>query len=80
MGLWDIPKGKVEKNEPLLMPLAERVQEEVGIQEPIITHYICTTNHEYVQKNKSYHKTTYWYGMIDAQEHRLPKSIRAKKT
>jgi 8-oxo-dGTP pyrophosphatase MutT (NUDIX family) len=71
-GLWDIPKGKVEKKETIANAARREVQEEVGIQEPIITHYIGSTTHEYEQKNKSYHKTTYWYGMIDAQEHRLP--------
>ena len=70
-GLWDIPKGKVEKNETVAYAARREVQEEVGIEEPIITHFIGTTTHEYEQKNKSYHKTTYWYGMIDAQEHRI---------
>lgn len=70
-GLWDIPKGKVEKNETVACAARREVQEEVGIEEPIITHFIGTTAHEYEQKNKSYHKTTYWYGMIDVQEHRI---------
>jgi len=70
-GLWDIPKGKVEKNETVARAARREVQEEVGIEQPIITHFIGTTAHEYEQKNKRYHKTTYWYGMIDAQEHRI---------
>ena len=70
-GLWDIPKGKIEKNETVACAARREVQEEVGIEEPIITHFIGTTAHEYEQKNKSYHKTTYWYGMIDVQEHRI---------
>lgn len=74
-GLWDIPKGKIEKNETVACAARREVQEEVGIEEPIITHFIGTTAHEYEQKNKSYLKTTYWYGMIDAQEHRLPSPL-----
>ena len=74
-GLWDIPKGKVEKNEQIACAARREVQEEVGLEDPIITHFICTTNHEYEQKNKKYHKTTYWYGMIDAKEYRATNEI-----
>ena len=78
-GLWDIPKGKVEKNEQVAYTARREVQEEVGLEDPIITHFICTTNHEYEQKNKRYHKTTYWYGMIDAKEYRAINEINKKK-
>tara|TARA_B100000989_G_scaffold295273_1_gene275979 strand:+ start:9661 stop:10242 length:582 start_codon:yes stop_codon:yes gene_type:complete len=78
-GLWDIPKGKVEKNEQVAYAARREVQEEVGLVDPIITHFICTTNHEYEQKNKRYHKTTYWYGMIDAKEYRAINGINIKK-
>ena len=78
-GLWDIPKGKVEKNEQIACAARREVQEEVGLEDPIITHFICTTNHEYEQKNKKYHKTTYWYGMIDAKEYRAINEINKEK-
>lgn len=78
-GLWDIPKGKVKKNEQVAYAARREVQEEVGLVDPIITHFICTTNHEYEQKNKRYHKTTYWYGMIDAKEYRAINGINIKK-
>ncbi len=78
-GLWDIPKGKVEKNEQVAYAARREVQEEVGLEDPIITHFICTTNHEYVQKNKRYQKTTYWYGMIDAKEFRAINEINKEK-
>ena len=74
-GLWDIPKGKVEKNETVACAARREVQEEVGIEEPIVTHFIGTTTHEYEQNNKNYYKTTYWYGMIDAQEHRISSAL-----
>ena len=78
-GLWDIPKGKVEKNEQVAYAARREVQEEVGLEDPIITHFICTTNHEYVQKNKRYQKTTYWYGMIDAKGFRAINEINKEK-
>ena len=78
-GLWDIPKGKVEKNEQVAYAARREVQEEVGLEDPIITHFICTTNHEYEQKNKRYHKTTYWYGMIDTKEFRAINEINKEK-
>ena len=78
-GLWDIPKGKVEKNEQVAYAARREVQEEVGLEDPIITHFICTTNHEYEQKNKRYQKTTYWYGMIDAKGFRAINEINKEK-
>ena len=78
-GYWEFPGGKVEKNEQVAYAARREVQEEVGLVDPIITHFICTTNHEYEQKNKRYHKTTYWYGMIDAKEYRAINGINIKK-
>ena len=61
---WDIPKGKLEKGETIPMCAVREVSEEVGSSLPSIVADIGITNHSYVQKKKSFYKTTYWFAMI----------------
>lgn len=63
-GLWDIPKGKVEKKEGIAAAAVREVEEEIGVNALLLTHFITTTEHTYHQKAKEYFKTTYWYGMV----------------
>lgn len=63
-GLWDIPKGKVEKKEGIAAAAVREVEEEIGVSTLLLTHFITTTEHTYHQKAKEYFKTTYWYGMV----------------
>ena len=63
-GFWDLPKGKLEKGESIPMCASREVSEETGSMLPIILSDLGTTYHEYIQKNKNYGKTTYWYSMI----------------
>ncbi len=63
-GFWDLPKGKLEKDESIPMCASREVSEETGSKLPIIIGDLGTTYHEYIQKNKKYGKTTYWYAMV----------------
>lgn len=63
-GVWDIPKGKLEKGESIEMCAAREVAEETGSELPMILSDLGTTYHEYIQKNTHFGKTTYWYSMI----------------
>ena len=63
-GVWDLPKGKLEKGESIEMCASREVSEETGTQLPIIVGDLGTTKHQYIQKNKKYNKTTYWYAMV----------------
>ena len=63
-GLWDLPKGKLEKGESIPMCAAREVAEETGSELPVIISSLGTTYHEYNEKKKHYGKTTYWYAMI----------------
>jgi len=63
-GVWDIPKGKLEKGESIPMCAGREVAEETGSMLPIIISDLGTTYHEYDQKGKKYGKTTFWYAMI----------------
>ena len=63
-GIWDLPKGKLEKGETIPMCAAREVAEETGSELPILISSLGTTYHEYQEKQKHIGKTTYWYAMI----------------
>lgn len=63
-GVWDLPKGKLEKGESIPMCASREVAEETGSELPIIISDLGTTYHEYIQKSKEYQKTTFWFSMI----------------
>lgn len=63
-GIWDLPKGKLEKGETIEMCASREVSEETGTQLPIIVGDLGTTYHQYIQKDKGYDKATYWYAMV----------------
>lgn len=62
-GKWDIPKGKLEKQEDPESGAIREIEEECGISNPVIEQFICETYHTYREKNKQTLKKTYWYGM-----------------
>ena len=64
-GVWDIPKGKREKNESIETCARREVMEEVNASTlPEIVEELVTTHHEYTEKEKNYEKTTFWYSMF----------------
>jgi len=61
-GCWDIPKGKIEKNETPEYAAIREIQEECGLTgQLIIRNKIIETYHTYEFKNKSMLKKTHWY-------------------
>jgi 8-oxo-dGTP pyrophosphatase MutT (NUDIX family) len=64
-GKWDIPKGKLDKNEDPKLGAIREIEEECGIINPKIDCLICHTYHTYLDtykgKNKLVLKKTYWY-------------------
>lgn len=60
---WDLPKGKMEKNENIEDTAIREVKEECGINEVTITKKIKTTFHIYKEKGKHILKETHWYEM-----------------
>lgn len=70
-GVWDIPKGKLEKGESIEMCAVREVAEETACVLPAIVSDLGTTYHEYEMKHKEYAKTTWWYSMILPREVRL---------
>jgi 8-oxo-dGTP pyrophosphatase MutT (NUDIX family) len=62
--IWDLPKGKVEKNEKLEQAAMREVQEECGLDAPLeVVRLLYTSYHVYAIKKKNILKRTYWYLM-----------------
>ncbi len=62
-GLWDLPKGKLEKGESVELCAVREVEEECGISGLEIVSELSSTFHTYEHKGKQVLKRTYWYEM-----------------
>ena len=62
-GKWDIPKGKVEKQEKVKQAAVREVEEECGIKVSSLEERICKTYHAYQYKGEVVLKKTYWFNM-----------------
>jgi len=63
LGKWDLPKGKIEKNEKIKDTAIREVEEECGISKLSIINSLPSTYHIYNLKGKNVLKKTYWYEM-----------------
>lgn len=70
-GMWDLPKGKLEKDESIEECAVREVAEECGIEEPTIIKPLKTTYHTYTLKGQRILKPTYWYLMKSSGESEL---------
>ena len=62
-GIWDLPKGKVEKGEETLEAAIREVCEETGLVNVAIFYDLPSTYHIYYQNKRWFLKKTYWYFM-----------------
>jgi 8-oxo-dGTP pyrophosphatase MutT (NUDIX family) len=62
-GIWDLPKGKLEKEEDIENCAMREVQEETNCQQLKIESFLKHTYHIYKQNNQYILKQTYWYTM-----------------
>ncbi|HBK70907.1 MAG TPA: NUDIX hydrolase [Flavobacteriaceae bacterium] len=60
---WDLPKGKIEKNEAIREAAIREVEEETGVQDLQIEKPLENTYHIYNYKNTKVFKITYWFEM-----------------
>ena len=58
---WDLPKGKVEKNEKFEIAAAREIFEECGVDQLDLKKFITKTFHIYFEKKKVILKETNWY-------------------
>ncbi len=61
--IWDLPKGKLEKNENFESAALREVEEETGLDSMKIKQPILSTYHTYQEANKMILKKTKWYEM-----------------
>lgn len=64
MGIWDLPKGKIEPNEEIKAAAVREIEEECGISNPKILDDFGRSYHMYSMKGKVVFKTTHWFTMI----------------
>jgi 8-oxo-dGTP pyrophosphatase MutT (NUDIX family) len=63
LGYWDLPKGKLEKDENSEIGALREVEEECGIKGHVLNQFLSTTYHTYEMKGVDYLKATDWYLM-----------------
>lgn len=60
---WDLPKGRIEKNESIETTAVREVEEECGINGLVLKHHLMTTYHIFTQNNRDKLKITDWFLM-----------------
>lgn len=63
LGMWDLPKGKIEKGENTEEAALREIEEECGIHGHQIVCSLTNTLHTYEMKGEKVIKRTYWYAM-----------------
>jgi 8-oxo-dGTP pyrophosphatase MutT (NUDIX family) len=58
---WDLPKGKLEKDESLEVCAERETKEETGLKEIILQKFLLTTYHTYTDKKQLIIKDTHWF-------------------
>lgn len=64
LGVWDLPKGKLEKDETPQEGALREVEEECGISNLKIRAQLPDTFHTYPLKGKMILKRTFWFEMV----------------
>ena len=60
-GYWDLPKGKVEKNEKLVYAAKREIFEECGLKNLEYNSFIAKTHHIYFENGQGKLKETNWF-------------------
>jgi ADP-ribose pyrophosphatase YjhB (NUDIX family) len=63
LGKWDLPKGKMKKNEDVVQCSIREVEEECGVNGLGITGKIVTTHHVMRRNKEKCLKVSHWYRM-----------------
>jgi ADP-ribose pyrophosphatase YjhB (NUDIX family) len=71
LGKWDLPKGKLTKNETPEDGAKREVMEETGLKELELLKPLTTTYHIYERKGKRILKKTRWFEMSASGTQRL---------
>jgi ADP-ribose pyrophosphatase YjhB (NUDIX family) len=88
-GKWDLPKGKIDKNESLRKAAVRECEEECAVQDLEVINKITVTFHMYPAKDGKYVlKKTHWFAMnssytgklIPQEEEGITQAAWTKKT
>ncbi len=60
---WDLPKGKIEKDESVKEAAVREVEEECGIKISSLGEKLCKTYHVYLSRGEVVLKKTHWFKM-----------------
>ena len=72
LGVWDLPKGKLHKGEPVQDGALREVTEETGLTNLAIAKQLPSTNHIYTdRKGREILKETYWFEMMSYEDQLL---------
>jgi 8-oxo-dGTP pyrophosphatase MutT (NUDIX family) len=63
LGVWDLPKGKIDPGETPEIAAIREVEEECAVNGLTIENLVCKSYHTYPFKGKNILKRTYWYKM-----------------
>ena len=63
LGVWDLPKGKVDQGEAVDAGALREVREECGLKKLELVKRLCETWHTYERKGRQHLKRTDWYLM-----------------
>jgi 8-oxo-dGTP pyrophosphatase MutT (NUDIX family) len=70
-GFWDLPKGKLEKDEKRKDAAVREVEEECGIKVKSLENKLLKTYHVYEMKGKVVLKVSHWYAMKSKSKQKL---------
>ncbi len=73
-GLWDMPKGRLDKGETMQACARREVMEELGISNVLVHHFLDNTIHGYPDGKKFTVKTTHWYHMTTPETEFVPQA------
>jgi 8-oxo-dGTP pyrophosphatase MutT (NUDIX family) len=73
-GVWDLPKGKIDRDETPPAAAVREVKEEIGISDVHIVADLGITVHGYPERGKYRIKTTYWYQMHTSETRFVPQT------
>lgn len=68
---WDLPKGRIEKNEAIKTAAIREVEEETGAEDLEIIKPLTQTFHIFTRHGKYKLKKTYWFEMKTASTKKL---------
>ena len=74
-GMWDLPKGKLDKGEKLEDCAVREVTEETGLKKVKLASPLAVTYHTYHEGSKFILKESHWYNMtVSGEQHPVPQT------